>query len=147
MKMSRQRPWYKRWAFNESYDIGRVDSFGSPMIRRKRLVQTPLFSVYLHHLLRPDADRDLHDHPWSFLTLILRGGYVEDHSTGGKPGTRAWKRFSVHQMRAKVDRHRIISVEPNTLTLVLLGRHKRDWGFYTPSGWVNYRNYLGLDKH
>lgn len=33
--------------------------------------------LYLHILGRPDADREHHDHPWSFWTIILFGGYTE----------------------------------------------------------------------
>lgn len=33
--------------------------------------------VFLHCILRPDEDRHLHDHPWNFATLVLKGGYDE----------------------------------------------------------------------
>lgn len=35
------------------------------------------WSLKLHRFHRGDEDRDLHDHPWSFWSLILRGGYWE----------------------------------------------------------------------
>lgn len=34
------------------------------------------FNVFLHRFLKSDSD-DLHDHPWPFATLILKGGYWE----------------------------------------------------------------------
>jgi len=34
------------------------------------------FNVFLHKFLKSDPD-DVHDHPWPFLTIILRGGYYE----------------------------------------------------------------------
>lgn len=34
-------------------------------------------AIRVHQILRSDNDRHLHDHPWPFATLILRGGYVE----------------------------------------------------------------------
>lgn len=46
-------------------------------MRRWILLQCPLFSVRLHKFMRSDHDV-LHDHPWSFFTLILSGGYWED---------------------------------------------------------------------
>ena len=35
------------------------------------------WSFRIHHILREDADRDLHDHPWNARTIILRGWYTE----------------------------------------------------------------------
>jgi len=34
------------------------------------------FNVFLHHFLRSDPD-DVHDHPWGYFTIILKGGYWE----------------------------------------------------------------------
>lgn len=33
--------------------------------------------VYLHHMVKGDALRALHSHPWNYHSLILRGGYWE----------------------------------------------------------------------
>ena len=35
------------------------------------------FSIRLHLIHLPDEDRALHDHPWSFRTFVLRGGYAQ----------------------------------------------------------------------
>ena len=34
------------------------------------------FNVFLHKFLKSDPD-DVHDHPWPYFTIILRGGYWE----------------------------------------------------------------------
>lgn len=34
-------------------------------------------SIRVHHILRSDDDRAYHDHPWPFVTVILKGGYYE----------------------------------------------------------------------
>jgi hypothetical protein len=34
------------------------------------------FNVFVHKFLKSDPD-DVHDHPWPFLTVILKGGYWE----------------------------------------------------------------------
>ena len=34
------------------------------------------FNVFLHKFLKGDPD-DVHDHPWPYATLILKGGYYE----------------------------------------------------------------------
>jgi hypothetical protein len=38
--------------------------------------------------------------------------------------------------------HQVIAVLPNTRTLVFIGKRKKDWGFYTPQGYVPWQNYL-----
>jgi hypothetical protein len=32
------------------------------------------FNVFLHKFLKSDPD-DVHDHPWPYATIILKGGY------------------------------------------------------------------------
>jgi hypothetical protein len=34
------------------------------------------FNVFVHKFLKSDTE-DVHDHPWPFLTVILKGGYWE----------------------------------------------------------------------
>lgn len=34
-------------------------------------------AVRVHHILRSDLDRALHDHPWDNASFLLRGGYWE----------------------------------------------------------------------
>ena len=34
------------------------------------------FNVFLHKFMKGDPD-ELHDHPWPYATLILKGGYWE----------------------------------------------------------------------
>jgi hypothetical protein len=40
--------------------------------------------------------------------------------------------------------HQIASVEDDTWTLILVGRRRRTWGFWTPEGWVDWLNYERL---
>lgn len=57
--------------------------------------------------------------------------------------TRKWRRWSVHRMPLDVA-HRIVRVEPGTVTLVLRGRKVRRWGFFLPpdqGGWVDWEDY------
>ena len=34
------------------------------------------FNIFVHKFLKSDRDH-LHDHPWPYFTLILKGGYYE----------------------------------------------------------------------
>lgn len=50
---------------------------GEVHFRRYRLLQTPWFAIYIHHILISDQDKDMHDHPWNFTSVILEGAYRE----------------------------------------------------------------------
>lgn len=105
---------------------------------RLRVVQTPWLSLYTHSIEAPDVQRDHHDHPWPFLTLVTRGGYTESFRRSTRHGERArtWRRGSVHFFGTR-SAHRIVSVEPGTRTLLLVGRPvAREWGFWTRDGRV-----------
>lgn len=46
------------------------------LVRWRLRLSTELCGVYVHRFLEPDVPV-YHDHPWNFLTLILKGGYTE----------------------------------------------------------------------
>ena len=45
---------------------------------RKRKWADWLPSARIHHIMRPDSDRHLHDHPWNARTIVLGGWYAEE---------------------------------------------------------------------
>ena len=130
---------------------------GQLYLRKLYLVRTPLFQVALHFFHRPDPGRDLHDHPRDFVSIILRGAYVEERPSTTAPLwsiagehasmntiSRAHYHVTAVYRRAE-DAHRISMVAPGTVSLVLWGRHRRPWGFHTRWGWRHWRTYLGLE--
>jgi hypothetical protein len=141
-----------RWALLQPFDIYAKDGSGDVYLHRLRIVRTPWFAVYLHDLNLPDADRDPHDHPWAFGSLVLRGGYTErlfpyPHVEGPVgPRVQRWKRWSWHRMPTD-QAHMIDAVEPRTKTLILAGRRRRTWGFFTPDGWVPWTEYVEVGDH
>jgi hypothetical protein len=46
---------------------------------RRYIFRTPWFTLRLHHILRSDDDRHLHDHPFDFTSFLLTGGYHRAH--------------------------------------------------------------------
>ena len=144
----RQSP---RWAFLEWLYI--PDSADPTVIylRRLRIIQTPWFGVYLHWIYLPDRDRDPHDHPWPFTSVILRGGYTEEvmepwsaNPYKWHPTAKTHKTFSAHVMHMW-QVHRIRSLQPNTITLIFVGPRRRTWGFWTPEGFVPWTEYINTD--
>lgn len=54
--------------------IGQPDC---PILYRWTLLSCRFGKVMLHRFLPTSRDRDPHDHPASFLTVVLRGGYAD----------------------------------------------------------------------
>lgn len=54
------------------------DGCDRPYLIRFSIFEFFGFSLKLHFILRSDDDRALHDHPWTFWTLMIAGGYWEE---------------------------------------------------------------------
>ena len=108
-----------------------------PYMCRYKLVRLPFFKVYLHHILRSDEDDELHDHPWSFVSVILWSGYIEVLPGDVVRRMRAWDVVR-HPAR---DAHRLILDRP-AWTLVFVTGRKRTWGFHAKQGWMSYTDFL-----
>ena len=123
-------PWPKHRSIRDPCLPGKT-----PLLVRYYLVRTPWFAVFLYHLMRSDNSRDHHDHPWTFVSVLLTGGYWE-HTPAG----RFWRRrFSV-LYRPATWLH-CLELERPVWTLVIRFRVTREWGFLTPRGWIHYEQY------
>jgi hypothetical protein len=133
-----------RWAFLKWADIESAQRKGYVYLRRLRIIQTPLFAVYLHFIFEVDNDQDPHDHPINFVSIVLHGGYSEqvyyDQSNLNKHFFQTHSVFSVHKMPKKWA-HQIIKIRKKTVTLLLIGRRSRQWGFWTKDGWIDQNTY------
>jgi hypothetical protein len=117
----------------------------SEYITRLHLIKTPWFAVCLHWINKPDPEPYLHDHPVSFLSVILRGGYIEYRLTNGRRYRRVNRWFNF--IRATpYDCHTIIEVLPGTLTLALMGPKTREWGFHTHGNWTHWKDYYTTQR-
>lgn len=116
-----------------------------PYLRRWTLIETPWFELNVHHILRSDDDRHLHDHPWPFVSLIVSGGYLEhlDPPTGSTLTLFRWREAGTLVWHRAEDLHRIeLPAGQTAWTVVLCGRRRREWGFLTNFGWMPWRKYL-----
>lgn len=111
----------------------------SEYIVRLHVLKTPWFAVCLHWIKKPDPEPYMHDHPVTFLSLILRGRYAEARPSGQKENR--WFNF----IRA-TDVHAITDCDPKTLTLCFMGPKTREWGFHTENGWVYWRDYYAKQR-
>ena len=113
---------------------------GSPYLIRWVLWVPFGLKIYLHKILAGDADRDYHDHPWNFVSLLVWGRYVEE-TPGGNRSLRSW----VNWHRA-TDAHRVALFTRHgkarpVYTIILRGKRTREWGFRTPEGWIPWKEY------
>lgn len=119
-----------RWAFMERFEVPNLDDPTQTYLARLRIIQTPWFAVYLHRMDGPDSRLTLHDHPWNFVSLVLRGGYIErrlDPITMNVHEHRVVRH--VNRMRTH-DAHAIRSLlRVPTWTLMLVGPRRRTWGY------------------
>jgi hypothetical protein len=126
------------WLFNRYSEIGKPD------VIPKRFKWLP--SIRIHHILREDDARDLHDHPWNARTIILKGWYVERRrvksSHGGyftddfvrEAGDTATINFGEY--------HAIDAVSPGGVwTLFIAGDYLGTWGFLVNGVKVPWREY------
>lgn len=146
------------WAFMRRMELVRPD--GTTYLARMRVVQTPWFALYFHRMESPDPGLDLHDHPWPFISWVIRGGYREIRADTRDAGRifgeaaaeipsahineRRW--MSIKLLRL-TEAHTIYQLKKNpTWTLVFCGRRVRPWGFYTENGWYEHSEYEALGR-
>jgi len=105
------------------------------------------FNVFLHKFLKSDPD-EVHDHPWPYATLILKGGYWEwipkINTLGEKWGEyKVWRGPGHFRTCAPESYHRI-ELEPGVTpwTLFMPGPKKREWGFLVNNKWIHNDTYL-----
>lgn len=106
-----------------------------------------LENAYLHVFKRSDEDRALHDHPWSWITVLLEGSYWEHvPADPAEPAgaTRPWRRDAgdivLRGDAAHPHRIELIDGQPVT-TLFMTAVKSREWGFWCEQGWRHWRDF------
>lgn len=114
------------------------------------LLQKLDIAVRIHWIATEDKDRHLHDHPWAFLSVVLKGSYLERRPVKISPCFVAEQELTFAKQRRAgsvafrwwTDRHAIAVVSPGGVwTLFISFPVKQWWGFYTKQGKVYYRDY------
>lgn len=105
------------------------------------------FNIFLHKFLRSDPD-DVHDHPWPYATLILKGGYYEwipEFNPQGEKISeiRKWRGPGHFRISSSTSYHRVELCDGvECWTLFIPGPHQREWGFLKDNRWVQWEQYL-----
>ena len=118
---------------------------------RWTLLRSPWTCIYLHHFVGNDWSRDFHDHPKRFISIGLKGEYIEE--------TPYVNRYMFDHMHAEIKTyhapwirsfaathaHRICAID--CWTLVIVGPKTREWGFWhkdptAPGRWIPWNVYV-----
>ena len=135
MPLTRKRIIYDR-SGTRPYMIRRCLVFREKSDHLEKNVDIP-FNIYLHKILLSD-EPILHDHPWNWATLIIRGGYYEHTSEGT-----FWRGPGNFRTHKSTDSHWLeLKDEKPCWTLFWHGERTRTWGFVTENGWKDYRTFL-----
>lgn len=111
----------------------------TPFLTRYTLARFGRFGkLCLHVFHRSDMGDVAHDHPWSFVSLILWGGYWE-HTPDGK---RRRKIPGMILVRPATWVHWTENCGKVCISLLWMSDYHREWGFYTPDGWVHWREFF-----
>ena len=136
-----------------------------PLLDRLTVVKHRRIGGLLLHRFYPNADdRNVHDHPWWFMTLVLRGGYDDMKQCRQCEGSgrfydevdfyacprckgegvimRERMRAGMLRFRPALHAHRTQVSSSGCVTLVLTGPTVREWGFYLGSSWQQWRSYI-----
>src|SRR5882757_10670128 len=97
---------------------------GKPYLKRFYILRTPWVRIRVHHIMLSDYDC-LHDHPWNFVSIILKGSYVEAREVESgtlitnyrgmpKMTTYTYKKYNAGSIlfRKAEDKHRLILQKP-----------------------------------
>mgnify|MGYP006266471817 FL=1 len=105
------------------------------------------FNVFLHRFLKSDPD-DVHDHPWPYATLILKGGYYEwvpqfNNKNEKIAEIAVWRGPGSFRVCGASSYHRIeLDPDVECWTLFMPGPQLRDWGFLRKGQWIQHEQYL-----
>lgn len=91
---------------------------------RYAVLRTRWFNIYLHQLHAPNWHPECHDHPWGFVAILLRRGYLE------QVGEKTYRRRSGSVLfRPATFLHNVITPYGTSWSLIFTTSKHRDWGF------------------
>ena len=93
--------------------------------------------IRIHKILRSDDARAFHNHPWNFISIILKGKYTEVTPVYDKSNFFVGTNFCSYDkgdvlFRKSNSLHRLILAKNKPVwTLFITGKKQRTWGFLT----------------
>ena len=133
------------------------------LLRWWLIPRNPVLNVYLHCFLRDDDDRALHDHPWAWASVLLKGAYVEHTIDAGGIHRRQVRQAPSIKISGPKRAHRVELLSGKVYavlgdevllddynpsrrvpcwTLFITGPRMREWGFHCERGWVPWKKFV-----
>lgn len=111
---------------------------GDDYLRRWWIIpRSEKVNVYLHDIRKSDDDRAMHDHPWSNVSYLISGSYIE-HTPEGRFVRTAGDVVE----RAAHALHRLEVIPgQRCISLFMTGPKVREWGFDCGHGWVHWQDF------
>lgn len=95
-------------------------------------------NLYIHLMLRSDADPECHDHPFDNVSVVLDGGYNEEDRTGAMKAVMPGDII----IRSAETAHRIVLTNGPSISLFLTGPKRREWGFWRGDEWIHSHRFF-----
>lgn len=115
---------------------------GKLHFRRWELLKTKWFSIWIHGIYESDQDLHLHNHPWDFKSIVLKGSYIELTEKGF-----VWQTPLKFNSRNGENFHKIYKLlTPVVYTLFFVTPTKREWGYEVNGEFITHEKYRELKK-
>lgn len=108
-----------------------------PILKRWTL-KLPWSKIRLHHFYPNTSDRDTHDHPWWFITLVVAGSYDDVKLDG----TTDHMKLGSMRFRSANHAHKTFAGSNGAWTIVFSQREQRPWGFFPYGKWIPWQEYM-----
>lgn len=123
--------------FGVAEEINGHDRCPTYLYRWAVLKRKGRFAIYIHHFVGDDWSLDLHDHPKRFISVGIKGAYLETTNTGYR-----WYRAPWFRTFPATHAHRIETPSEGCWTLVVVLKTEREWGFWHRGYWYPWRSYV-----
>lgn len=131
---------------------------GDLHFQRFAIIETKLFSIYVHKIFKADEDYHLHSHPWNFFSLILKGSYIEEYNSldlfGEPQSAFRSKKFLTFSSMKKGSYHKIKAILKGPIYSLFCAYGKKErWNYLfcgQPLDFERYReikNTTGFDEN
>jgi len=115
---------------------------GKLHFRRWELLKTKWFSIWIHGIYESDQDLHLHNHPWDFKSIVLKGSYIELTERGF-----VWQTPLKLNSRNGENFHKIYKLlTPVVYTLFFVTPTKREWSYEVNGEFITHEKYRELKK-
>jgi hypothetical protein len=117
-------PWLSTLLSGRPHQIIGDDPADPYLLRWFLIPHNPVLNIYWHRFCKSDPSVP-HDHPWPFVSLVVRNRYREigeRRTIVRGPGSVAFRRAS--------SRHRVELLGQPVSTVIITGPRCRRWGFW-----------------